>query len=701
MFRALKEFLELFMPARSGFLGGGTPNSGGGGGSPTPLEARVALLETTPTLPVRVTTLESGKAPIAAVDALGNDIDALVLRVTALEGVAPTSDTPNRSDGKPIFQLGPAGEAYFNFEDTRINHLSKGDMGVIRVSGRPDPVSPVSEWVAQGVINPETLLPTTLVGPSVTFFDAILGLEHYAADWYPDDFAGRWFVTWDGQATLSLPGMVGQGITVNQVNANRLEILRNPGQRGNGLLFVNSITPGSGFGNVKVFREADEAMLNVGHGCRSRLVNDYKRYKVLRFMDWLDANTTGLRTVDQLKTVNCAYRGNMPRKLSRHTNYKCWGYPTAELFDLVNACDSAMWYNVSPWVGADVGLCDIFDANEAYTANRYLAYQNYGQANAAAIIASNEWRRYADHLVANMQAKNYPLGRMFVLELSNEPWNTVFDEITGYYRGVANAVVGLGEAAVDGNAYMAANLAKHFQDALNAAGRSTQRWRIAINTQHDGPSLTTRAWTAFRKYFTDRGMDAAPWAAKGAISTALYVAGIYDRGYGLQQTADPAQWLVNFKARIQANPTLLRQQARDFHLNGPNNRSGAPAQLLAYIDLHIAAGAALGVTDYFIYEEECHDLPYGQQWAGGDPVLTDWHNQWCISSELAAVMSQFMASVATNHPNVWQSNFVGRGPGTQWHPSATRLFNMPWHDDYHGQDGPKAAAISPLLRPAT
>lgn len=679
------------MPARSGFLGGGSLNPGGGG-APTALEARVAALETTPPLPARVTTLEGNRA-------LQSGLDAAIARIVALEGTSSAAVEPNIADAKPISQLGLTGIDWYSASDPYINHHLNNGSPNLRISGVGDGTA--AQIIASQVLHPQTLLPTTFLGQAgITFGDAIVGQERHGASVYPDDFNNdTWVLEAVGADKLFMVPQ-GSGVRTETVTqANRREFTyvgceeRQP-------IFLNSTDAAFAAGGLKFYRKSDEVRLLAGKTFRKRFVDLCARHKVIRVMDWMSININAARSIDGIKTKSVSFRGR-PEKVEFYSrsNMPVNGVPAEELFELATEANSALWYNVPVFIGAGEGLCDVLEQTYTdYDANILEGYKNYATANLTAIVASNEWSRYTDHIIQKMVAANYPKTRVFYLEWNNEPWNTAFSAHNLYCRG-ASVALGLPDSFAAGYGYISAKLAHAFALSLAAAGRADQEWRICFNVQNVRTVENSLVRQGFERYFSDRSIDLAPYKAKAGGAIAPYIEGCYDYTIGAVPGApftDFALYTTAFTNAIQTNPNGLMNAMRDWLVPGADTpeKFGSVAHIAARVAEHREDWAASGYKFIGCYEGGNGWGLYPQHTQNG--VIMPWHNAFSVSSQAGEVTTAYINALKAIDPNMVIANFVDVGFG-----AAADVYQPAWLDDYWDQltDG-AWGAWQPFLRPA-
>lgn len=632
------------------------------------------------------------------IDAFANAAD------DPLGGSTPSTEFPNRDDGKPITQLGLTGNDYYAAAKPYLNQiLPNSGPATLRISGRPDPVATVWEVVNSGVLDPETLLPSSLNG----FFDCIVGRVLFGAQYKPDDYGARDYHLdfpsgWD--VTLST-----QSMTLVSSTATRKVYRRAAGDRGDGgNIFINAISSNGAAaaqpGAIKFYEASKAALVAAGGHYDQRHVDYCKRFKVLRYMDWQNTNYRFDRVASQVASRKSIFRGAKGwRAWSRYPAYRVFGVPHEDIFEFARLTDTAAWVHCPLFLGAPSGLCDLLDQFSSfdpilpdYQPALLDQVRQFAKDNAATIIASNEWRLYCDAMVAAMIAQNYPLNYALYFALCNEKWNPTFFLNFVYAQGLGDALVGQDAGSMAGYGYMVAHLMRQMDAALAAAGRSTQKFRMMIEYQSATPSTLSAAHQGFDKYFADRALDATPYRPRTGASAASYLDGCFKYDVGVVSPyPDKASWETAIKARIAADPALLRRQFRDWLINSPSTTDGC----VAYLRLRRAQGKAIaeawGQPYVCDYEAGMHTIPYGSIL---DPVIANWANEWAMSAECAAALTAMYQGFLVDDPAIGITDFTDVGFGTAYDASGNVEWRPPWLNPYYGETGGQFDAILPYLR---
>lgn len=622
----------------------------------------------------------------------------------------PTSGLfPNRNDGKPITQLGLTGNDYYNAARPYLNDIAKNVFTNMRISRPGDTAASAFEIVQSGVLDPETLLPSALSGNGVQFFDAGIGVVLFGAIYVPDDFApADYHLDFPSGWTVDLQNQT--SMTLISSTDTRKVYRRSAGATGfPGAVRVTAIAANGAAASqpnaIKFYEASKEALVAAGTWFDQRHVDYAKRYKITRFMDWQNTNFNWARTIDQIATRKTIYRGaKAARAWSRYTNYHVFGIPLEDCFEFARLSDTAAWVHCPLFIGAPSSVCDIFDSFSGdpnvpdYDPVKLENLRLYAVANAAAILNSNEWRRYCDAVVAAMIAQNYPLNYALIYALGNEPWNTGFYTNFVYLQGLGEALVGPGAGAMAGYGYMVANLMVHMDAALAAAGRPTQNFRMMLECQNATPSSLSGAHQGFDKYFADRSIDAAPYRARTGASAASYLDGAFSRDNGVVSPyPDAAAWQVAISARIQADPALLRRQFRDWLINSPSTVDGSVAYLRLRRSQVKAIAEAWGQIYFCDYEAGIHTIPYGFV---DDPIIGRWTTEWSTSTEAAQALTALYDGLLQDDQNIGITDFVDVGFGVRRFVEGSRAWEAPWLNPYYGDAGGQWDAMQPYLRPA-
>ena len=355
-----------------------------------------------------------------------------------------------------------------------------------------------------------------------------------------------------------------------------------------------------------------------------------------------------LRHLDSLKTNQL--RGRLTSQYSDVLNRGPQGlFTIATVFELAEQSDTAVWINIPPYLGAP-DMSGVTD------------WDVFGENNAAAVLASSEWRAFADLVVAQMVARNYPLDKKIFVEVGNEIWNFSypFGEATNFYRGIGRHLITMDGEHRYAYGYVSAMFANHFRDALVAAGRTDQQWEVALGTFTTVVATTTEAY-AGAQYYIDNISANVPISKFGAATTGYY-------GEGMQHSSDvhnvgssqatEADWLTAFNALAASDPDQLSANIRDFYISGTRYNNNVQNVLDDTESHRVAAEAAGG---YFLgqYEGSCHDALYAgvndAQLASTEYMT--FRNNWLVSADHAAVVSHHNSNFRSQFPTAMLANF--------------------------------------------
>ncbi|MEM9878783.1 MAG: hypothetical protein AAF862_05835 [Pseudomonadota bacterium] len=384
-------------------------------------------------------------------------------------------------DGHPKTQFGVSSLISYGTSDPLINVLKH--VGTAKLqwqrSLKKKPELNFSQLVEQGLYDTQL---RAFCGPLPDGSRINLGLIRGASKRAPEYYAGRWVITWKGDADLAIR-LGGRDVSVSP---NRIEFIAKPRDNWTS---VNIIEIRSGcVSDIRVFRAEDEKLIANGQTFRPHFLDFVGAYDVVRTMGWFATNNSHIRSVDQLAHWNAPYWGAKARlpmlndgpftyePSKRPINHLPFaGAPLKLPFRLARDAGVAVWINVPPMIGRPSFPGDVdWGDRKAY---------NYIQSTkvpeiAQATLSSLEWRRYADAVVAELIAEDYPTNKMLYLEIGNEIWNWAgpFQRHTGHFQGLGLYLRKHKTAPPRGKphriayGYVSAMFAEHFAQALEDAG---------------------------------------------------------------------------------------------------------------------------------------------------------------------------------------------------------------------------------------
>lgn len=284
------------------------------------------------------------------------------------------------------------------------------------------------------------------------------------AEWY----WGCWLLLWEGDASLRLGGYAGPQVLVEQ--GRRMEAFDGD----NPLAWIEA--DGPDFSDVAFFPCEDEEAYLAGEEFDPDFVELVSQYEALRPLDWSRVNNTFYNSVDDLPAPD--------------ETYWTGGPPIEAQARLAVKSGVALWLNVPGMIGLPD---ETADAAAAVNTGNWKSDQNARLAlyrapgTLEAVLASDEWDRLADRIVAALDAAGYDEKTPFLPELSNEAWGTHFRQ-GEYFWGLAEQTHDLtgvnwpGQPMQGAYGLLSARLACALDKAFKKAGRK-QSWAIVLNSQ--------------------------------------------------------------------------------------------------------------------------------------------------------------------------------------------------------------------------
>jgi Ca2+-binding RTX toxin-like protein len=219
------------------------------------------------------------------------------------------------------------------------------------------------------------------------------------------------------------------------------------------LIQINSTDPNNYIRNIRVYHEDDLALVQSGEIFRPEFLQNIKEYGSLRFMDWMNTNSTQTSEWQQRPRVDAA-------------TWAKDGVPVEVMVELANRTGENPWFTIP-----------------------HLASDDY-------------IRQFATYVRDNLAP-----GLVAYVEYSNEVWNWQFGQTTwAYNQGLAN----LKDA--NGNPPTAPNMQWYGVRASQMANI----WRDVFRQKAGSPGLKTvfatqSAWQGLESY----ALEAPNWVAKG------------------------------------------------------------------------------------------------------------------------------------------------------------------------------------------
>ena len=639
------------------------------------------------------------------------DIDALAGSGSGSGGPQAALE-PNTDDGRPVTQLGVWYATYWSpvrpfLDEMRLN------------TPRPDPLlfyrqdgsgATLAEAIAADAIDPVTLNPRPgSVGASPAPFSRVnLGTVAYMGRFFPAAYTGRWVLTWDGVGTPDIAGMAAPVVTA--ANRREYELTFTGVNEGLTVPRVEFTNIGAGFSNVRFYRKADEAKVLAGDVYTDDFLAMVRRYKIVRTMDWTAQGTPWFKASQQRGVTSGRWAdagGTTDNALADPTNartYAQFGVPLRYQFDLAVDTSTALWLNVSPFLGAANSTFVYFHPDTPYQ-DRFDVGGPAIAAQAAQQIASAEWDTYADLIVAAAIDAQYPVRRILYIELGNEWWNTAnpFFNNTYWLDRIADGLFGAqpnNPRRRRAGGWMSARLAEAIQGALTRAGRGDQEWVLVIAGQNANPQTTTQALEGFRDYFVAKNVDPALWFPKVGVSVSSYFEGAFEPGgaFASLDTANETTRRNAILAEVEANPLAAANKVVDWFINSTAAGHLTLPNVFTLQQQHKVIAQSFGARLIIPYEGGDHE------WA-----MKFWGSPWTDSAGYRDMLDHlrfgepgrrltagWIAQQQAALPEIGVTNYAGAG----WYPALRAYRFDSWHDAAYGQTTGRETALNTILRPA-
>ncbi len=502
-------------------------------------------------------------------------------------------------------------------------------------------------------IDPATGLPQSLPHGSIVYSPYM---------WNVAGFDGTWVLEAIGDVRISA------GLARNQrrISKNRVEFVNDPSFRPVLLIEIHQIGKG-GLRDIRLYRKEDEARLDAGKYWSSAFVGEASKYDIIRTMDLQSTNGMFLNEASDVAPVNYAFwASGAGRKGAKGS------LPLEALFALGVEADTEIWFQTPIHLGfpydwddpriAESGGSDNVEALRFTVKSGVVA--ETGKSVFQTVIDSNEWDKYADNVVAALEASNYPETRMLYIGLGNEIWNWGgwgFRVQTHYADGVGEAYVKKnGDHNRAGYGVLSARLMLAFDAAFARAGRDQARIHV-IEGQAANDYTTVKALQFARDYIQKEGLKWSDYAPRMGVSVASYWGGPWQK----QMSFDA------WKAAIAQDPAAAAKARADFLIDGPANSQGTKSWVVQQFARHKAQAAAFGVKLIGAYEGGSHDTKPPQ-------IPDSFYNAYMWGPEGARVNQAVNDALVAAFPGIILSNYVLAGP----------VGGQPWHDGMMGEDTP-------------
>lgn len=616
---------------------------------------------------------------------LADRITAAEARIAALEAGSPPSD-PGPSDPGPVDpdpeEPEPSGHPLAGVKPVQLGtwhpNVWSGELAFADAAKHVAREDVTFRSAAFDVPDFETIWPRfgwdeALARGLVSQGGALLGLPaegQYFVGWSaapaePTPLAEpeTWVLSWDGDATARVePAGLPAGARVETTGPRRREITIPAGAPAGFRIEIFGLS--APVSNVRAWRKADDARVAAGGRFRPSFVEAVRRYGVVRTMDWTKVNGSYLTRVDRLPGPDAPFWGD--------------GVPLEAQAQLGVEAGVVLWTNAPAYLGASDGLIKALKAEPDQRRRVSLI-----AGEAAAIVASDEWDRWARRLVAALDAAGYPADRPVIAELSNEVWNwgAAFSAQSELGWGITEwlAIAGFdGQPMRPGYGYLSMRLAAAMDAAVKASANPDRKWSLALGTHTAWAPQTKWALQGADLYFRDNeGEHLKP---RIGLATTTYWTGALtiEPGAGnLYGATDQQDYWRRLKADIAADPAGLMERLADWLIRSQE----APYNVRGQIRLNGGHAALIEAWGGFFlgnYEGGSHDAYYG-----GDPEIAAFATAFNRSAARARVTRAMAAAWFAAFPNAILANYVGQGA---MHPQS------PWSDAGPGEDTPEEAA---------
>jgi hypothetical protein len=375
------------------------------------------------------------------------------------------------------------------------------------------------------------------------------------------------------------------------------------------------------------------------------------------------------------------------------------GVPIEALFDMAMATDTALWMHVAGLVGAPAAFDDpaLLDGKKDI---RVLARQH-----AREIMASPEWRKYADEIVRSLKASGYPKDRMLYVEQANEIWNFAFPfwRNTNYFWGLAEGIKGDNSVGYSwGLGYVTAHFAVIFERALTEADRDDQAWISVLAGQMANTETTKAALAGFKAYFAENGIDARPHLARLGVSTASYYQGAIEEaalGAVVGGAARDGDWSARWLKGLANDPEGLTKRATEFIISGPESAVGTIPNLIRQRNIHQKLAEDAGAFFLGDYEGESHESGGGPLKA--NPAFVNWIENWRAGPDGERITRAWVEALRRQNPNAIIANYSSIGARDPEGDAANdNHLQGPWVDNFWTEETGRTRALKDYLRAA-
>lgn len=521
--------------------------------------------------------------------------------------------------------------------------------------------------IAEGYINADTGLPAGLPegaqsasGPNIVYGGRI----------FPNYYAGDYIFEWDGDAYGFIAGEPRE--FQDHEGKNRLRFKVSSKNRKSLFLRLSQIRNG-GVTGVRVYRAEYEPLVKAGEIWNPKFIDYVRHYDVLRMLDMQHENASPVRSFDDVARPEDAGYG--VGFTTRSPTPKRYGAPYEILFDLGVKAERSIWVHIPPEIGSPKRQDDPslrLNDNPNFVDPKKL--KALAHDNAAAILSSPEWEKFAAAFVDRLVASGYPADRPLYIELGNEIWNFAFPFTlhTNYVWGLANGVdpswgVRKGYGA----------LTARWMRALEAelAKRGLSYNIVYVIASHTGsPESTTQAFEGLKEHLRANGLDPAAFIRKTGVALATYhfAAGVYDKKLFGELKGDDL--IKRWEEAIREDPEGLKKRLHDYFVDSPQNVAGTRRWILWRWRLQEEAARKEGSRLIGAYEGGSNNNP--PKALMSSPVFAAWWKDYHWGDYGADVVRQVNATIIKTFPEVMLANYGGLGV----------IGKRPWFDGHYAED---------------
>ncbi len=628
----------------------------------------------------------------------GNDKAAAGEPATALV-VQQESAAPKQ----PLIQVGPWYPLPFNLEEPYINIVHASSM---RWNGGGHTTQ---QLLDNGYIDKTTGLPVRLPEGKWLESDAYFpaGDAQNMLQW-----DGDWVLEWEGDADLWILYLPNEYQW--RESKNRIEFTRDF-KRGktvnHNLIQIRRLN--GPLKNLRLYRKENEEALRAGKIYNPKFAAAVSRYHVVRSMDLQLTNQSAVRSIDDLPGPGAPFWGNMAWMFETAVHQPYRSMPLNAVVALAAESGTALWASVPITLGSPLDFFDDSIRNTEDTTKWAGAYRGMARENAAEIIASPEWDRYADKFVAALAEEGYPADRPVYVTVANEVWNFAWQyfHTTQYAWGLGEGLpITTGEPLRLGYGIVMARWKLALDAALERAGRP-QPVVYVVEGQAYYPARTEMALAGAKAYLESQGHAWDTHAPHFGASVASYWSATWyyfvasapervayeaaqnqlwkaisskdeNRIKEAQNFVDAIEdgWEKLWLDQIETDPDGTARRFADFILTDPA-QFGLPS-VLDVMRQNQKEAAKFGVPMLGAYEGGSHLERPGY-------IPKDWYKAFLWGEHGGRVNREVNAAIAKAFPGFILSNYgLAGAAGSQ-----------PWFEGFIGADNPYARSWEPYLHP--